>query len=135
MSTSGESKSKSAKAEGVSLPDSEGPNPVPVDQTEEPEKAGKSQNEDPSPLDHVKSELSKPESLNMKLELLRSNTDLSADDKLQLLNDRLTLGDWNKLNGRFSSARKKTVKLRSWLQAKGRKLTGTWLAALPLTQP
>ena len=54
MSTSGESKSKS---EGVSLPDSEGSNPVPVDQTEEPEKAGKSQNEDPSPLDHVKAEL------------------------------------------------------------------------------
>ena len=49
-----------------------------------------------------------------KSKLLRSNTDLSADDKLQLLNDHLTLGDWNKLNGRFSSARKKTVKLKSW---------------------
>ena len=56
MSTSGESKSKSAKAEGGSLPDSEGPKPVPVNQTEEPEKAGKSQTEDPSPLHHVKSE-------------------------------------------------------------------------------
>ena len=55
----------------------------------------------------MKSELSKSESLNMKLELLRSNTGLFGDDKLQLLNDHLTLGDWNKLNGRFSSARKK----------------------------
>ena len=33
----------------------------------------------------------------MKLE--KSNTDLSAEEKLQLLNDHLTLGDWNKLNG------------------------------------
>ena len=65
----------------------------------------------------------------MKLELLRSNTDLSAEDKLQLLGDHFTLGDWNKL-----TCQEKTVKLTSWLQAKGRKLTGTWLAALPLTQ-
>lgn len=52
------------------------------------------------------SQLSKTESLEQKLQLVRSQ-DMPLAEKLELLNKSLDLKEWNKLNGRFNTAKKR----------------------------
>ena len=59
-----------------------------------------------------KSELSKSDSLNMKLAHLRDQSSLTPRQKLDLLNESLTLKDWNALNGRFNTAQGKSDELK-----------------------
>ena len=59
-----------------------------------------------------KSELSKSDSLNMKLAHLRDQSSLTPQQKLDLLNQSLTLKDWIALNGRFNTAKGKSDELK-----------------------
>lgn len=54
--------------------------------------------------------LSRSESLDAKLEVLRESG-LDPESKVQLLRDSLTPSDWNKANSRFSTAAKRTTEL------------------------
>ena len=57
------------------------------------------------PANDLASQLSKSESLNDKLALIRGDETLTPKEKLAILNKSLTDGDWNKLNGRFKTAK------------------------------
>lgn len=52
------------------------------------------------------SQLSKTDSLNAKLELLKADETLTPQQKLQLMQVSLSSKEWNCLNGRFNTARK-----------------------------
>ena len=56
------------------------------------------------------SQLSKTESLEQKLQLVRSQ-DMPLNEKLELLNRSLDLKEWNKLNGRFNTAKKRSAEV------------------------
>ena len=53
----------------------------------------------------LKSQLSKSESLDAKLALVRGS-EMPLAEKLEILNQSLGVKDWNKLNGRFNTAKR-----------------------------
>ena len=74
--------------------------------------------------------LSKTPSLNEKIKLLR-NCDLPVADKIKLMNEKLSHPDWNKINGRFATAKAKDAELNEKAlqtpRAFQRALTGAWV--------
>lgn len=67
------------------------------------------------------SQLSKTDSLAAKLELLKADETLTAQQKLKLMQEQLSTKEWNALNGRFNTAKKGNAELA--LQAKDVKRT------------
>ena len=61
--------------------------------------------------DDLGSQLSKTDSLAAKLDLLKANESLSAQEKLKLMQEQLSTKEWNTLNGRFNTARKNNAEL------------------------
>lgn len=59
----------------------------------------------------VASQLSKTDTLAQKLELLKTEDSLSAQEKLKLMQENLSSKDWNALNGRVQTARAKNEAL------------------------
>ena len=60
----------------------------------------------------LKSLLSKSDSLDAKLALVRGS-DMPLNEKLEILNQSLGVKDWNKLNGRFTTAKKNNPEVAS----------------------
>ena len=80
----------------------------------------------------LQSQLSKTESLEQKLALVRS-ADMGVHEKVELLNQSLPLKDWNKLNGRYNTAKKRNPEVAALAeQHAGNKKHRTMVACLAL---
>ena len=59
------------------------------------------------------SQLSKTDSLEQKLALVRS-ADMGVSEKVEILNKSLDLKEWNRLNGRYNTAKKEALRWQLW---------------------
>lgn len=94
-----------AKKETPSQP-SEAPTAEAPAEGDEKTEENKQPKEEKDTTADLASQLSKTESLEQKLQLVRSQ-DMPLAEKLELLNKSLDLKEWNKLNGRFNTAKKR----------------------------
>ena len=86
-----------------------------VEKTDDTKKPKEEKAETTDPSAELASQLSKTESLEAKLQLVRSQ-EMPLSEKLELLNKSLDLKEWNKLNGRYNTAKKRNTEVAEMAQ-------------------
>ena len=96
------------------VPTPEAPAETPTEEGEKIENEKKPKEEKDTAAE-LASQLSKTESLEAKLQLVRSQ-EMPLSEKLELLNKSLDLKEWNKLNGRYNTAKKRNTEVAEMAQ-------------------